>query len=247
MKFGKLAPKTHPKTLKFSKYLTNALPLAPEKVYREYKVPPSLWGMLKNDTLGDCTCAAIAHMLMLVTAHTGTMVTPTEEDVVTAYAAVSGYNPQNGSNDNGAAITDVLEYWRTKGIAGHKIEGWAEVNHANIPAIKQAIYLFGGVDIGVQLPNAAMSQVNEGVAWDLVTNDGGIDGGHSIPNFGYGRDGTNCITWGKRQGMSWAWFAKYCDEAYAVITKDWINQASGKTVSGFDLETLVADLNALRA
>src|SRR5580698_5360811 len=151
MKFGKLAPKKNSKTLLLSKYLTTTLPAtlppAPEKVWREYKVPPSLWGMLGNDTIGDCTCAAIAHFLMLVTAHTGTMVTPSVSDVLSVYSAVSGYDPATGANDNGAAITDVLEYWRTTGISGHKILAWAAIDPTNIPEVKQGIWLFGGVDI----------------------------------------------------------------------------------------------------
>jgi len=26
-----------------------------------------------------------------------------------------------------------------------------------------------------------------------------------------------CITWGKKQQMTWRWFDKYCDEAYAIF------------------------------
>lgn len=247
MKFGKLAPKKNSKTLRFTKYLSPAIPAPPEKVWREYKVPPNLWGMYGNDTIGDCTCACIAHMLMLVTSHTGTMVTPTKDEVIAAYSAVTGYDPKTGLNDNGAAITDVLNYWMNTGISGHKILGWAAIDPTNITAVKQAIWLFGGVDIGVNLPNSAMNQFNSNQPWSILPNDGGIDGGHSIPNFGYGSEGTNCITWAQRQGMEWDWFQKYCDECYAVITQDWINQATKQTPSGFSLETLQADLAALKS
>lgn len=244
MKFGKLAPKPHRKTLKATRYMAQ-VPAPPEKVYREYKIPPGMWEMFANDSLGDCTCAAIAHMLMLVTAHTGTMVVPTVDEVVKVYSAVSGYVPGDDSTDNGAAISDVLDYWQTQGISGHKILGWAAIDPTDIVAVKKAIWIFGGIDIGVNLPNIAMTQLNSGQPWDVVPDDGGIDGGHSVPNFGYGSQGTNCITWGQRQGMSWEWFAKYADEAYAVITQDWMD-AQGKTPSGFDLATLQADLAALK-
>jgi hypothetical protein len=243
---GKLAPKYNARTRDFSKYFGTIIPPPPpEKVWREYKIPPDAWQMFGNDTIGDCTCAAIAHMLMLVTVHTGAMVTPTLDDVIKAYTAVSGYDPATGLNDNGAAITDVLDYWRGTGIAGHKILGWAQVDHTNVEQIKQAIWLFGGIDIGVQLPKSAMVQNAASQSWEVVVDDGGIDGGHSIPNFGYGSQGTNCITWGARQGMSWAWFEKYCDEAYAIITQDWFDQTTKNTPSGIDLATLEADLKAL--
>jgi hypothetical protein len=183
-------------------------------------------------------------MLMLVSSYNGPMVVPKEQDVLTVYSAVSGYDPKTGANDNGAAITDVLDYWQTTGIAGHKILGWAAVNFQNILEVKQAIYIFGGVDLGVNLPNSAQSQFQANQPWDIVVPDGGIDGGHSVPNFGYGADGTNCITWAQRQPMSWAWFSKYCDEAYAVIDPAWLSAAQ-LTPSGFDLATLQQDLASL--
>ena len=34
---------------------------------------------------------------------------------------------------------------------------------------------------------------------------------------GYDPFGPTCVTWGKKQPMSWKFFGKYCDEAYAVI------------------------------
>jgi hypothetical protein len=41
--------------------------------------------------------------------------------------------------------------------------------------------------------------------------------------------------------MTWAWFAKYCSEAYALVSKDWI-EATGISPSGFDLAALEDDL-----
>ena len=245
-KLGKLAPKFNRKSLTLSKYLTSDIPAAPAKVYREYKIPENLWGMDANDRIGDCTCAAVAHLLMLATIHTGSIVIPSTQQVVDMYSAVSGYNQQTGANDNGAVISDVLNYWQTTGLDGHKILGWAQIDHTNIEEVKQAIWLFGGVDIGVQLPNSAMSQFDAGQAWDIVDPDGGIDGGHCVCLFGYGSDGCTCVTWGQTQQMSWAWFSKYCDEAYAIITSDWIVQATQKTISGFDLSTLQHDLRQLQ-
>jgi hypothetical protein len=245
-KLGKLAPKYNTKALMLSKYLTSSIPAPPAKVYREYKIPERLWGMDANDRLGDCTCACIAHMLMLMTVHTGPMVTPTVDEVIKTYTAVSGYDPATGANDNGAYISDVLDYWQKTGISNHKILGWAKIDHTNIEEVKQAIWIFGGIDIGVQVPNSCMNQFDRHEAWDVVNPDGGIEGGHSNPVFAYGHDGNTCVTWGKWQQINWAWFEKYCDEAYAVISDDWIIQATHKTMSGFDLTTLKADLAKLR-
>ena len=153
------------------------------------------WPMDGNDVIGDCTVAAIAHMVMLWTATTGVMVKPTRDQVVAVYSAITGYDPVTGANDNGAAITDVLEYWRTKGIAGHKIDGWAQVDQTNLQEIKQAIYLFGGVNPGLQLPQSAMDQSKNGQPWTVLKRDGGILGGHSVPAFDYTADGGTAATW----------------------------------------------------
>lgn len=240
-KFGKLPPKRNLKTLPLSRYVMD-MPAPPLKVYREYKVPESLWGMDGNDQIGDCTCVCIAHMLMLVTVHTGAMVTPTTADVIAAYSAITGY-PQAG--DNGAAITDVLNYWRDMGISGHKILAWGSIDPSNLTEVRQGVWLFGGVDIGANMPQSAMDQFNNGQPWNAVSPDGGNVGGHSIPLFGYGADGGTVVTWGQTQQLNWDWWDQYVDEAYVVITQDWINAITKTTPSGFDLATLQADLASI--
>jgi len=252
MKLGKLAPKFHPKTLRLGKYLLpEALPDPPARVWREYKIPEDQWQMFGNDQLGDCTCACIAHMLMLVTAHTGTMVVPTLQDVITAYSAVSGYVPVSpdkllvGMNDDGAAITDVLNYWQTQGIAGHKILGWASIDPTNAVRLRQAIYLFGGVDAGFEVPDSCMDQFDNGVTWDVV-NGSPIDGGHSVPLFGFGSEGFDCCTWAKNQKLTNTFEQTYFDEAYAVITADWLNAASGLAPNTLNLDQLTSDLQLIK-
>lgn len=245
LKLGRLPKKLHPKTLRFADYLkADAPPAPPAKTYWEYKIPEAAWGMFGNDQIGDCTCACIAHMLMLVTAHTGKIVVPTLQDVISAYSAVSGYNPETGANDNGAAITDVLNYWKTTGLAGHKMLGWAEIDPANQVQLEQAIYLFGGVDCGFNVPSSAMGQFEAGQPWEVVPNSP-IEGGHSVPIFGYGSQGKTCVTWAKLQQMSNAFYAGYFDECYAIITEDWINQASGLAPNNLNLDALEKDLQLI--
>ena len=55
-----------------------------------------------------------------------------------------------------------------------------------------------------------------------------------------------CITWGTVKHMTWAWFEKYCSEAYALVSKEWL-KASGVSPSGFDLAALEADLKIVAA
>ncbi len=241
MKLGRLPRKEHPGTLKLGKYLT--VGAAPMKSYWEYKVGD--WPMMVNDSVGDCTCACAGHMIQNWTAHTYGMATPTDDEIIAAYSAITGYVPGDESTDNGAAITDVLSYWQNPGIAGHKILAWAEIDTKNLAAIKQAIFLFGGIDCGFNVPGSAMDQFNAGQTWTVVPGSDD-EGGHSVPILGYGSLGATCITWAKRQPLAWDFFAQYFDEAYCIITQDWLTAAQTSPIAGLDLAALQADLAALK-
>src|SRR5579862_7669629 len=54
---------------------------------------PSDLGMMMNDTLGDCTCAAVYHARQVWTANTGGIVTEPDSDVEMLYEKACGYKP----------------------------------------------------------------------------------------------------------------------------------------------------------
>jgi hypothetical protein len=249
-KLGRLAPKIHPNTLKFSNYLlkNSALPVPPEKAYWEFRVPD--WKMLANDQLGDCVLAAFGHMVMNWTAHEGDESIPTDAQIIEAYSAITGYDPsktnQFGDNptDNGTSMTDGYAYWQNKGVAGHKIDGWVSIDWNNIEHVKLAVYLFGGVNPGVNLPQSAMDQFDANMPWDEVAGSP-IIGGHSIPVFGYGSQGCTCVSWAKRQPMSWDFFQKQSEELYAAVSLDWVDK-QGIAPSHINLDALRSDLLAIK-
>jgi len=78
--------------------------------------------------------------------------------VLDLYERVSGYDPATGANDNGAVELDVLNQWRQVGIGGHKIGAFVAVSPSDAREVKEAIYLFGGVYIGISLPLAWQGQ-----------------------------------------------------------------------------------------
>lgn len=245
MKLGKLAPKHNPKTLAFGKYLTGTLPDPASKVYREYKTPQEAIQMYGNDQYGDCTCAGAANMLILATCHTSTVVIPTLKEVLDLYTAASGFDQITGANDNGAAMTDVLELLRTQGISGHKILAWAKIDHTNLVHRKIAVDLFGATYVGVQLPYHAQIQFENSQSWEVVPHDS-IEGGHAIVHPGYGKLGDDYVTWAKwDQKASAAWSLAYVDEEYAILTSDWFEKVTQKTPGGLDLATLEKDISLL--
>jgi hypothetical protein len=245
VKLGKLAPRHDARTLQLANYLQpSVLPKIPTSQDWSGKVPQ--WLMLLNDTLGCCTISSIGHQIMAWTANASTEFIVSDHDVLKAYSAVSGYNPATGENDNGAVELDVLNYWRKKGIARHKISAYAALQPRNHALVKAACYLFGGVYIGLALPLSARNQA----IWDIpkhgFSGNGrpGSWGGHAVSVTSFDEHYITCVTWGELKKMSWSFLSHYCDEAYAVLSKDFID-AKGIAPNAFDWDALQQDLKQI--
>jgi len=202
LKLGKLAARHDPRTLLLASYITAELPTPPASFDLTAKVGSS-WGMMDNDQIGDCTCAAAGHLLMEWTANAGKkMFTPTDKQIVAAYSAITGYNPVTGANDNGANEIDVLNYWRQSGIAGHKIGAYAATEPSNHTHIMDSVYVFEGCYIGLSLPISAQAQTQNHQPWSVPpggpTGDGkpGSWGGHAVPVVAYDARTLTVVTWG---------------------------------------------------
>lgn len=250
LKLGKQVARHDPRTLLLASYITPALPAPPPKFDLTTKV--KAWGMMDNDQIGDCTCAAAGHLIMEWTANAGKkMVTPTDDQIVAAYSAITGYNPQTGANDNGAQEIDVLNYWRQTGIAADKIGAYVAIEPSNHTHVMDAVYIFGGCYIGVQLPITAQAQTQNHQPWSVPpggpNGDGrpGSWGGHAIPVMAYDAHGLTVVTWGALQMMTWSFWETYCDEAYAILSTDYLTGGE-KTPQGFNMEQLQADLQDLK-
>jgi hypothetical protein len=178
-RLGKLPPRLDTRTLQLADYLRSpratssgqgtalpakpALPPAPRSLDWTAKIPS--WPMFSNDTLGDCTAAAAAHMIQCWTANAGQASTPTDAQVIAAYSATGHYVPGNPATDQGAVELDVLNFWRQQGIAGHKIAAYVAFSPQNFEHTRQAINIFGGIYVGLALPLSAQNQD----VWDLTS------------------------------------------------------------------------------
>jgi len=241
MKLGKQVPRHDPRTLQLANYLLpKALPPAPA----EYMWGAAItdWTMMDNDQIGDCTCAAAGHLIMEWTVDNNNLYTPPSADIISAYSQITGYDPQTGANDNGAAETDVLNFWRTTGISGRQIYAYAALEPGNHFNIQQAVYMFGGCYIGLALPQSAQTQTVWSVPPGGAIGSGapGSWGGHAVPIIGYDQNSLTVVTWGDTKQMTWEFLDAYCDESYAIISLDFIS--NNQSPNGFDLATLQADL-----
>jgi hypothetical protein len=239
VKLGKLPAKSDPRTLMLVRYVDRtALPVPPATL--DLAAHVSEWPMYANDRLGDCTCAAAAHMIEAWTgAADGRAVEVAESAVVRAFDAVKVVDPATG--EEGAVELDVLKYWRRTGIADHKIGAFARISKHDHELLQTGAYLFGGLYIGLQLPLTAQAQT----IWDWTHQltgpaEPGSWGGHAVDVVRYDERTLTVVTWGTLKEMTWAFWDRYVDEAYCLISKDFLRGRT--TPNGFDLASLKKEL-----
>jgi hypothetical protein len=240
MQLGKGHPKAHPHTLRLAKY---AVALPPHPAELDYAAPS--YEMHANDEIGDCTIVGLSSCIRTWSHASSGVIADVSTDVVRAtYSAWTGYDPSRPETDQGAIETDVLARFRDEGIGGHKIEAWADCSDR----ITDSISLTGCAYLGLALPIAAQSQSR----WDIDPVQAlngqwapGSWGGHCVVAVGYTQSIVRLATWGRIVECSWLWLSTYMDEAYALISPEWL-RSDGLAVSGFDVATLKADIAALR-
>jgi hypothetical protein len=244
--YRKLEPKRVKGVLKFADVLAGAGDLPPLPDVCDQTCGITDWGMDGNDDAGDCLECAGAHADMLWSANaTGTPVSISSAQVIGAYSATTGYDPQTGRNDNGTAWGDFLPRWKiAPGYWGTTIDDFCEVDANNQDHFKRAINDLGCLFLGLRLPKSAEDQFDTGQVWTPTWSR--IKGGHAVLAVSYGPDGFKVVTWSRLQPVSWSFVAPYVDEAYACVSPLFLN-AKGATKGGLTLDLMRARLGALRA
>ena len=240
-RFGKHPPKVDYRTLRFRTYLTPTLAPPPPfanvltRVFANLNATNAsdLFPMDGNDTLGDCTIAAVAHA---VTTYRGLV---GKEKIMATKAVVKLYMHLTGGVDSGLNELDVLNYWRQHTVSGDKILAYTTVDPKNHTHIQQAVALFGGVYLGFQVQQDCVRDFDAGKPWTPgpLTNDG-----HAVFVVGYDQDYVTVLTWGNTQQATWDWWDECVDEAYAIIPPE---AKKPDFAPGFDLKQLEADLDAV--
>lgn len=248
MKLGKKPFVPDPRDLKFSKYrmrlVEPELPPVPEGPFGHEELVPA-WGMLANDSVGCCVFAGAAHETMLWTREGQQPADFTDATVLADYSAVTGYDPSDPSTDAGTDVREALKYRRNVGILDaqgnrHKIGAFVGLDVGNVDHVLEALYLFGAVALGIQIPDTAMEEFKNGRPWDLP--GGSIEGGHYVPLVAR-RENLVVVTWAKLQQMTAAFYAQFSDEAWGILSEEML--VGGRSPEGFDLEALKADLVAV--
>jgi hypothetical protein len=245
-------------------------PAVPQNVSWNRSIAHNGWGGLGNSPdqlvvkpVGDCTVAAACHMMMCWSDNAQpapwTFLTPD---------ALKDFKDYKTSPD-GATLFNILNDWQAYGIHRRSgaslvavvIEDFAllDLNH---PAqlklqVQQSIQLLGGCYIGIELPKYAVKTVDgkqPPLDWNKTAADLDAMGkdadkapnaGHCVPAIGYDASGLEVITWGNWTRMSWDFFSRYRDEAWAVLCKAAWMKGDGTTPSGLTANQLDQDFNTI--
>lgn len=255
-KLGRLA-RSHDKRIPMLHTLMAGKALEPIVPAVDYtKGMPANLGVMKNDTLGNCTCAAYYHGIQVWSFNALQNIdTEPDVDVLDLYEQACGYKPSQGGEGPGGNEQHVLTYILKKGAPyglngkqRHNIVAFVEVDVKNIDNIKRSIHDCGVAYIGFNVPQYIMPPGEDPLkVWDVNPKaDNTIVGGHAVVLAGYDAKGARVISWGEYYTMTWAFFEKFVDEAYAMADPEWIN-AKKTTPAGLTIQQLEQAMQALKS
>jgi hypothetical protein len=213
-------------------------------------------GMMLNDKLLNCTCAAFYHALQVWSFNangrsSAQMVTVSDINVSELYALACGYDPRKPGEGPGGKAQQVLRYLFNQGAPigrrrRNKIHAYIEVDPRHVNDVKRAINDCGLVYVGFNVPEYLGPQNRHlPKVWDVDPSNRRIIGGHAVVLPGYDEHTLDVISWGRFYKMTWRFFCKYVDEVYAIADQAWI-AATGKTPGGLTVTELDTQMQALR-
>lgn len=237
-KFGKHEAVEDVRTLKFSNYLTKALPSPPvafnnlTEVFdnlKEYS-PSVLFPIDGNDLHGNCTICAVAHATTLYSGLINKKIISTVKEVL------SVYNKLTGGQDTGLNVLKVLNYWKKNQFSGNNILCYTKINPKNHDHVKLAVRHFGGVYVGFNVQKDCMTDFNIKKTW---TPGPLLNEGHAVYCSGYDISTVDLLTWGTVQKGTWGWWDACVDEAYAILP---LQATDPSFCPGFKFSELLVDL-----
>jgi hypothetical protein len=248
-KLGKKPARRGAVKFKLADYLLKPKLPSPPPVFGHQGLIGS-WGILGNDDYGDCVWAGAAHETMLWNKEANLGVAFNNKVVLGDYSKVTGFKKGDPNSDQGTDVQVAASYRRKTGVldAGgkrHKVEAYLALRPGDFDQLVLGMYLFSAIGIGFNFPDSAMGQFNAKKPWDVVPGPKPTEG-HYVP--GVGRDANGnivVITWGRIQLMTPRFYAKYCDEAVAYVSKEMLVPPLDKSLEGLELDQLMKDLKKL--
>jgi len=250
VKLGRSRPIGRHPSMKLRNYRVT-LPALPTSVDYSTAALDVLGDVLCNDQLGCCVISGMYHVIGMATANAGAEFHATPAQIVADYSTIGGYVPGDPSTDNGCDEATALAYWAQNGLAdGSKLTGWLALNPADQQEIKSALYLFGNLYFGLELPDAWIAPFPSSNGYDWADGPADPNNGHCVMGTGYNSQGVQIDSWGLLGTLEWAAIADLCSAAkggaiYSVVTPDVLAQGQQSAPNGVAWDELVADFEQM--
>lgn len=218
---------------------------------RDWRIRRFSWRLFGNGEVGCCTVATIARILQLQAGIRGEVCEISDDDVLEAYAAISGWNGKIGDpSDVGAQPLKALTYARNVGIGGHRIGAFVRLERNDELEWKSALGSFCGIYNAAALPRRI---VHQGSFWDLpplaartMLDVPASFGRHAYPTFGYWRGEEIAVPWDRDTIITDAWSDRFVEERW-IIVDEAVLAGDRPAPSGLDVSALRCQLAALAA
>jgi hypothetical protein len=248
-------PAVEDRRVPFLRDLSAARALPPPPASVNWYAGIGSWGMLGNDTAGDCVEAMAGHATLQFTTYADRPRIPTATEAIQLYSDITGYVPGDDASDQGTAVMGpggLMEHWASKGVvfggARSYARGCVQLHLDGSGYLQQAAHYFGGIALGINLPADIVSGDSIPYLWSDPS--GPIAGGHEVWVDGYLTENRmlywDFVTWGRRCRMTDTFLHAVAQEAVAVYDPDSLN-ARGLNGDDFDAAELLAAMAELRA
>jgi hypothetical protein len=201
------------------------------------------WGLLGNQSYGDCGVAGLQHGL-----ETDATVTQEKEKWwPSEQQAIDYYLKYTGGQDDGVVLSAYLAYVRQNGYYGKTVAAYAPVAVNDIVTLQTAVYLFDFAYAGITVYDGMMNAFSENETsciWDTSQLDA-VDGGHCIPIIAWDNQYLFAVTWGQVVRITYPCWHRIASEAWAVVTGELLERhGDGRGINIKALETDLALVDA---
>lgn len=213
------------------------------------------WDVLANDSMGDCVEAASLHALQQFLDYAGTPTIPLATDAIDFYSKSQGYNPSDPTTDKGSVTlgpNGTMQYWHDKGItcAGklNQLQAYMQISDRNPTEWREAIWLFGGLMIGMKVPESILDAPELPFVWNYQQG-ASIGGLHEVWVNGVttvvGERFYDIVTWGQHCRLTEEYMMNWLDEVIVLYDKSCLN-TSGCDARGLSEAELIGLMGSLR-
>jgi hypothetical protein len=184
------------------------------------------WKVLGNDYYGDCVWAGADHETMLWNRLAGHSVSFTDDNALSDYSAVTGFNKNDPNSDQGTEVRTAMGYRRSTGVIDsrsirHKIDAYVSIDPKDWDLMLRCLWAYLTVGVGFAYPTSGDKQFDNNVPWDVVSG-ATVEGGHYVNLVGSKAptERITCISWGRTQEMTKEFYEKYNDETWIPLSKE---------------------------